>query len=244
MKQRIIIFYLLFGIFISAIISGCNKKQVFSNSFFSIKIQPKWNLIESDSMQYIFRKDTAYFKINIHKETEFRNVLLRTPAEYIKTEDANLLTNFAFSDSNTIYTNKSNIDYFRQSVLQDSVNKDYKIKEYKSPVIERFLKVPDSENDFMGIDYLGEFKDGNERVWLPIKLPEYFKNFDFSIDTSNNHYKKIYYPKLNKIGKCGFIYHSYQNNYTLIIQSSLIYGSPPLLTDIKKMINSVKIKKK
>lgn len=236
-------FYLFFWIIALLSINGCKKKQVFDNNYFSIKIQPNWVLIEGDSVKYIFRRDTAYFKINIQKETAFNDVLLRTPEEYIKTEDANLLTNFDFFDSNTIYTNKSNIDYFRKSVLQDSGNRHYKIKEYYSPIIERFLKVPISNKDFTGIDYLGEFKYGNKIEWLPIKLPEYYNNFEFTVDTSNKYYKKVYFPKLNRIGKCGFIYHSYQNNFTLIMQSSLIYGSPPLLTDIKRMINSVIILK-
>ena len=186
----------------------------------------------------------AYFKINIHKETKLYNVLLRTPDEYIKTEDANLLTNFAFFDSNTIYTSRSNIDYVRQSVLQDSVNKSYKIKESISPIVRRFLKVPDSDKIFNGIDYLCEFVYDDKSKWLPIKLPEYFKNFDFTIDTTNKYYKKVYYPKLNKVGKCAFIYHSYENHYTLIMQSSLVNGSSPLMTEIKEMINSLKIIKK
>ena len=94
--KEIKIIYLLLWFALIASISGCHKKQVFCNNYFSIKIEPNWNLIESDSMKYRFMKDTAYFKINIHKETKLYNVLLRTPDEYIKTEDANLLTNFAF----------------------------------------------------------------------------------------------------------------------------------------------------
>lgn len=237
------IFLFLF-ILLLIYIEGCNNKRLISNNYFSIKIDPKWNLIEHDSTKYLFLRDTVSLTINIYKETKIHNILLRSPTEYIQTEDGNLLTNFVFLDSNTIYTSIDNLGFVQQTILQDSLNKNYKVKEVISPKVLRYLKVPDSNQSLKGIDFLGEFGYKNEIKWLPIKLPDYFKDFDFIMDITTLYYKKIYYPKLMKRGKFGFIYHSYKSNYTLVVQSSLVYASFALRSDIKEIINSIKILKK
>ena len=240
MKVREII-YIILSIFIVAGNNGC-KKNLFGNKYFSIKLQPKWKIIRSDSLTYLFKRDTAYLKINIYRETKLNNLLLRTPGEYILSEDGNLLSGFAFSDSNTIYTAKSNIEYIKQSIKKDSAKKNYLVKETISPFVKRFVKVIDTSLNLEGIDYLCEFVYNDEVKWLPIKLPNYFNNFNFTIDTTNLYYKKTYFPKENKSGKSGFVYHSYKNNYTLLVQSALINGSSPLMSDIKKIIKSIKIR--
>lgn len=233
--------YIILSIFVVACNNGC-KRELYGNRYFSIKLQPNWKVVRSDSLTYMFEKDTAYLKISFYRETKINNPLLRTPEEYIMSEDGNLLSDFAFSDSNTIYTSKNNIGYIKQSIKQDSVKKNYTVKENISPFVRRFVKINEKNLNLEGIDYLCEFVYGNEVKWLPVKLPNYFNDFNFTIDTTNTYYKKTYFPKSNKFGKAGFIYHSYKNNYTLIVQSNLINGSSPSMSDIKRIIKSIKIR--
>lgn len=216
----------------------------FSNSYFSMKTVSKWKLIENDSLECLFKMDTNYFKIIIRKETVFNNALLRSPVEYIKSEEGNLLSNFSFLDSNTIYSSRHNLNYIKHSILSDSASKKYKVRENISPIVRRFLKVEDSSKEFAGIDYICEFVLGNEVKWLPVSLPQNIKDYDFIINITGDSYKKICYPKLDKKGKVGVLYHSYKHNFTLLGLSNIIDGSSAILIDINEMIRSIDIRLK
>ena len=146
-----------------------------------------------------------------------------------------------FLDSNTIYTSREHIAFVERSVSEDSTDRNLRVKENIRPTVERFVNV-NKQSTVYDFDYLVEFKNKNDVRWLPVKLPKYLFDFNFEIDTTQFYYKKLYFPKPNKLGRCGFIYHSFDQNYTLILQSGIINGSSPLLDDIKQIINSVVIK--
>jgi hypothetical protein len=220
---------------------GCHKQSRFATPYFAMNILPKWSIVKDSSEEYTLKRDTFLVKIRVVHEGQISNSLFRSPEEYITTENTNILSGFAFLDSNTIYTTKEYVNYVRKSVQKDSSGKSYSVRENTSPVIRRYLKVQDTTKSFEGIDYLCEFVYNDQSTWLPVSLPEYYKNFKFHLKATNDHYKKFYYPKTGRTGKIGFIYHSYRNNYTLTMISNLVDGSSPLVLDLIKILSSVQI---
>lgn len=225
------------SIFFIILLTSCSyRANDLKNKYFSMYVLPKWEVI-SGNMKYTIKRDSCVIELNIINENALKNILLRSPDEYLQTEDPNILSNYIFHDSNSIYTDKKGLVFYEN--LQNKEVGKYKLKENIKVLLRRSVKITDTSLNFKDIDYLCEFSHLNQVTWLPVKLPVYFDKFNFDITNTKLEYRKLYYPIKHSRGRIGYVYHNNLYNYTIMAQSNLLDGSNKYLGEIKEMLNSI-----
>ena len=86
----------MFLLSVGLIIIACNNKHKYQNSYFELTLNKNWAPVHLDLLKLSLKKDGISLDIRTEKEETVGNLLLFTPEEYIKNEDANLLSHFVF----------------------------------------------------------------------------------------------------------------------------------------------------
>ncbi|MCC6288561.1 MAG: hypothetical protein IT249_11820 [Chitinophagaceae bacterium] len=213
-KYIIVLYALTLGLLNSACNNKLNFVQVDHLGFY---LPGGWAYKKTAPDKYEITKDTIKIIVNILADSSFTDIHPRSPEEFIQSEYPNFLTGFAFNKSDVIYTAKENIEKIREQ-NKSKVN----IEENPHPILRKYLKVNDSLINEEGIDYLCQFQIDSEKKWVPVKLPDFYKNYLFKFDTTGKIYKKFYYPINGDTGRIGVLIRDYNHRSVLSARSSLI----------------------
>lgn len=217
--------------------SACNNESVIHVDHIIFNLPNGWFYKQVTSNKYEIYKDTIRVSISLVSDSIFTDSHLRSPIEYIQTEDPNFLTGFAFNIPGIIYTTKENIEKVKRQNNDSEMN----IEENPKPILERILKVDDSLLNKDGVDYLCRFHINDKKEWLPVKLPDYYKNFQFIIDTANKTYRKFYLPINGSDGKFGLLTKDSSHHRVLSAHSSLINDRANHYKEVLIIFRSIKM---
>lgn len=226
-----------FSLILSSVNCKLNNEAIIQidNAVFAL---PKgWSYKQPSSNNFVIFNDTNRIIVNITNDTSFTDTHLKSPLEYIETEDPNLLTRFAFNEPGVIYTSKENVEKIKRSNGLES-----KVRENPKPVLERVVKINDSSLRKEGVDYLCRFRVNGGEKWLPVSLPKYLNNFLFEVSKNENTYKKLYYPINKNRGKIGFLIKDFNHHIVLSARSNLINSDTQYFVDMLTIFNSMRIK--
>lgn len=228
--------YKTFLIFLYCFLLSCNANyKKIKEGAFIVSIPKNWQINKTSDRALRVFNDSININIRWGNDTNYDASHILSELEYIKYTDPNIITNFAFYKPNVIYTDLNHIKDLKKTNVLNSV------KQNPSPILENILKVTDSQLNKNNIDYLLQFKLDSSTKWVSIKLPEYFKQLDFIVDSSKGNYYKLYFPTGDNSRKAGLLIKNSKCKIFVSAKTSLFNVHSQFYNDVLKILKSIEL---